>query len=527
LMALATQLLGGGHHTIFMLLCFAVCVVAVYLVTFEISSGSRRLAALAAWLVALNPAYVFFAKFPVTEITAAVMIALSFYFLLIGYRARSRHLMLLYGAVALLFMTGFCFTRMSFPEVAPFLLMLSAVLFFLPEVRLGQKLFVAAFVALSVGCYALSVIYYHAVMPELFWAIVNMTYLPSLRRGRWLIAVGAGSGLVVLAALAWTRTRARALSAVTMILRLGERTILTLPGLVLLVVALPSTIFLLRTGTFDAFVPEDPRPGLPMVRFHALYVLMALLSPFLFLLLLAGTKTAPGRNRARLLPSLFLVSVWPVYMTFASSIPYLYYYGRYLLPEVLPAAIIVAVLAVDASRLPRRAAMVLAMLGIVYSAYFSLVQLRHAEGEVGRPFHQIAAHLAPGDIVVVDGAPFDGGPRMQVVVPLRYALGLSTFILPPGSVESRLPILERLRTTARGQVYFMTYANVADTAEWLRSGLEKVEWIPFDATYLRMGDDTSRWRGWLLPYRITRGSGSPFALYKVPNRPMVPALPAK
>jgi hypothetical protein len=418
-------------------------------------------------------------------------------------------------------MTGFCFTRMSFPEVAPFLLVLSVILFFIPEVRLGQKLFVAAFVALSFCSYALSMIYYHAVMPELFWAIVNQAYLPSLRRGRWLIAIGAGGGLVVLAALAWRRTRAQTLSTVRMILRLGERTILTLPGLVLLLVALPSIIVLLRTGTLGHLTPGEQQPGLLAIRFHALYVLMAFLSPFLFVLLLAGTRPAPESDRSRLLPVLLLVSVWPIYLTYAPSVPYLYYYGRYQLPEVLPAAIIVAVLALDRGRLPRRVAALLVTLGLGYSAYFSLVQLNHAEGEAGRPFHQLAAHLAAGDILAVDGAAFEGGPRSQVVLPLRHALGVSTFILPPGSVESRLPVLERLRGTARGQVYFMTYANVADTAEWLRGGLEKVAWIPFDAAYLRMGDDTTRWRGWLLPYRITRGSGPPFALYKVPSRPTI------
>jgi hypothetical protein len=524
LMALATQLLGGGRHTIFMLLCFAACIVATYLLTFEISRGSRKLAALAAWLVALNPAYVFFAKFPVTEITAAAMIALSCYFLLVAYRARSRHAMLLHGSVAILFMMGFCFTRMSFPEVAPFLLVLSAVLFFIPGVRLVQKLFVAAFVALGFGCYALSMFYYHAVMPELFWAIVNTVYLPALQRGRWLIAVGAGGGLIVLAALAWPRTRARTLAAVTVILRFGERTILTLPGLVVLLVALPSIIFLVRTGTLDAFVSTAPRPGLAMIRFHAVYVLMAFMSPFLFVLLLAGTKPVPEADRGRLLPALLLVTVWPIYMTFASSLPYLYYYGRYLVLEVLPAAIIVAVLAFDSGRLPRRAAAVLVALGLGYSACFSLVQLDHAEGEAGRPFHQIAAHLAAGDILAVDGAEFTAGLRSQVVIPLRYALGISTFILPPGSMESRLPVFERLRGVAHGRVYFMTYERALDTGNWLRSGLEKIESIPFDRVYMRMDDDPSRWRGWILPYRVTRGSGSSLALYRLPHQPLLPAL---
>src|SRR5207247_1254721 len=139
------------------------------------------------------------------------MIVLAFYFLLIGYRATSRPAMLLNGFVALLFMSGFCFTRMSFPEIAPFMIVLSAVLFFVPDVRFGQKLFILSFVALSFVCYALSMIYYHAIMPGLFWGIVNTVYLPALMRGRWLIVAGGAGGVLVLAALAWTRTRARAL----------------------------------------------------------------------------------------------------------------------------------------------------------------------------------------------------------------------------------------------------------------------------------------------------------------------------
>jgi hypothetical protein len=524
LMAIATQVLGQGYHTAFMLLCFALSIIVIYLITFEITHGSRKLAGLAAWLVALNPAYVFFAKFPVTEITAATLAALFCYFLLIGFRARSGRTMLLNGFIAVLFMNAFCFTRMSFPEIAPFLMVLSAVLFFVPGVGLGRSLFVLSCVVLSFGCYALSMVYYHAVMPELFWSIVKLIYLPGLWRGRWLIAIGLGGGLIVLAALAWSRTRATALTAIAHVLRLGERIVLAYPGWLLLLLALPSIVFLVRTGTLEVFNPGEPRPGVAMIRFSAIYVLMLFVSPFVFLLLFAGMRPVAEGDRARLLPALVLVTVWPIYMTFASSVPYLYYYGRYLLPEVLPAAIVAAVLALDSSRLPKRLTVTLFAAALAYSGYFSLAQLRHAEGEVGRPFHQVAAHLAPGDVIVVDGAEFKEGTRSQLVIPLRYALGISTFILPPGTIETATPIFDRVRAVARGRVYFLTYSHARDLPTWLSAGFEKIEWIPFDAASLRMGDDTSRWRGWLLPYRITRGSGSPYALLRVPERISVPPL---
>jgi hypothetical protein len=520
LMALASQLLGKGYHTAFLPLCFLVNILVVYLLTFEISHGERRTAALAAWLVALNPAYVFFAKFPVTEITAAAMVAPSLYFLLLGYRAKSLRLMVLYGVTALLFMNGFCFTRMSFPEIAPFLLILATVLFFVPGVTRGQKIFVALFVVGAFACFALSGLYYRATMPGLFRAIVSQNYLPRLSRLAWPIAIGAGAGLAVLAALAWPATRARAYSIVMACLRFAERTVVASPGIVVLIVSVPSILYLTQTGKLTAFgfVPEGARPGLQMIRFQSAYVLMAFMSPFLFVLLLIGMKPLPQGARARLLPGLYLVAVWPVFMTFASSIPYLYYYGRYLVPNVLPAAIIAAALAVHSGRLPPLAARMLAALALASSAFFSLAQLELREGEFGRPFHQVADHLRPTDVLVIDGAQFSEGARSQFVIPLRYALGISTFIIPPGTMEERLPILERLRAVTPGQMYFLTLANAPAVPGLDRAGFEVVDRIPVDFVYQRIDQDPARLDGWLLPYRTTRLHVYDMILHKVPRQ---------
>jgi hypothetical protein len=529
LMALATQLIGKGYHTVLLLLCFVVNIVVVYLLTFELSGGRRGAAGLASWLVALNPAYVFFAKFPVTEITAAAMLAPSFYFLLLGYRARNLRLMALYGIAALLFMNAFCFTRMSFPEIAPFLLVLAAVLFFLPEVTPRQKVFVLLFVAGAFACFALSGLYYRAMIPALFRGIVSGTYLPALNRAKWLIAAGAVSGLAILAALAWPVTRARMHAFVIACIRIVERTIVAAPGFVILLVALPSIVLLVRSGTLDAFEyrPQGLRPGLQMIRFSAVYVLMAFMSPFLFVLLFAGMKTRPDCGRARLLPGLFLAAVWPVYMTFASSVPYLYYFGRYLVPSVLPAAIIVAVLALDTGRLPRLAARMLAALALIWSAAFSLAQLPHREGEVGRPFHQIADHLHPGDVLVIDGAQFVEGSRSQFVIPLRYALGISTFIIPPGSVEERLSVFERLRAVTSGRMYFLSLQNAAAAGDLQRAGFEVIDRIPFDLSWQRVDQDPMRLDAWLLPHRTMRFRVYDLILHRVPARFATAAAPAQ
>jgi hypothetical protein len=520
LMALATQLVGKGYHTVSMLLCFAVNIVVIYLLAFELSRGDRRIASLAAWLVALNPAYVFFAKFPVTEIAAAAMLAPSLYFLLLGYQAQDRLRMVLYGVTALLFMNGYCFTRISFPEIAPFLLILAAMLFFVRDVTRAQRAFVLLFVAGAFACFPLGLLYHHVMMPIVVHAMVALAYLPSLSRGTWLIATGAAAGLVVLVALAWPVTRARAHSLVVTALGLAQRTIIAAPGTVILVVSLPSMVHLVQSGTLDAFAyrPAGMRPGLEMIRFSAAYVLMAFMSPFLFVLLFTGMKPIPEAARTTLLPGLFIVAVWPVYMTFASSIPHLYYFGRYLLPSVLPAAIIAASLAVYSGRLPLMAGRMLAVLGLASSAFFSLAQLAHREGEVGRPFHQIAGHLHPGDVLVVDGAQVVEGLRSQLVIPLRYAIGIATFIMPPGSLEERLPIFERLRTVTPGRMYFLSLPDAAAAPGLQRAGFETIDKVSLDYSWLRSGSDPARIDAWLLPYRPLHFRGNDLILHKVPAR---------
>jgi hypothetical protein len=121
-----------------------------------------------------------------------------------------------------------------------------------------------------------------------------------------------------------------------------------------------------------------------------------------------------------------------------------------------------------------------------------------------------------------EGATLRGRARSQFVIPLRYALGISTFIIPPGTMEERLPIFDRLRSVTSGQMYFLSLGIVAAVPGLDRAGFEVVDRIPLDFVYQRIDQDPARLDGWLLPYRTTRLHVYDMILHKVP-RQAVPA----
>jgi hypothetical protein len=130
------------------------------------------------------------------------------------------------------------------------------------------------------------------------------------------------------------------------------------------------------------------------------------------------------------------------------------------------------------------------------------------------PLHQIASHIKPGDVLVVDGADFQEGVRAQIVVPLRYAFNLPTFILPPGAIDTRLPVFDRLRAVTRGSIYFLKYAH-RDPEMWKQNGFARVALVYLGESTMRAGLDPLRLDYWILPYKSVDDFAGPLALYKI------------
>jgi hypothetical protein len=501
MMALSAQLLGPGKHTVWLLVAFVVIIVALYTLTYELSAGDKRAASLAAALAAVNPAFVFFAKFPVSEMTAAALTLPAGYHLLQGYRSANDRSMIYHGFAAALLMTGFFFTRMSFPVLATFLLALVLIVFMLPTSQ-RQKIFLGAAIGVFFALYATSLLFYYIKQPILFRDVIEQSYLPALWQGRWLLVGAAAAGVAVLIALAVPTSRIRFLPMMRAAIEVGARRVLPFPALLMAVLSVPSLYVLLHNGSLGPFGDSPLPPGLALLRLHPLYVFTLFVSPFLLLLLIA--RRAPqveGRDVAETLPALFLVVCWPVTLTFAGVIPYLYYYGRYLF-EVLPVAIIAIALAARSSWLPNGLVRVLVSLGVAWMLAFSLVQLNLAEGEAERPFHRIAERMKPGDVLAIDGGEITEAIRSYFLIPLRYAFGLPTFIIPPGSEAETHRIIDRLRAATAGSLYVLSQTELATTPAGAARGVHTVDHVQPSIEMLRV-DENSR-RAWLLPFRVSR-----------------------
>lgn len=279
------------------------------------------------------------------------------------------------------------------------------------------------------------------------------------------------------------------------------------------IVATPGLYKLVSTGELDVgsfhALGGSVQPGFSSLPHNPFYVLILFTSPFLalFLCCIDCTKKQAGYGAA-LLPSLFLIVCWPVVLTFTTTVPYLYYYGRYLIIEILPVSIIAIALSARAAAFAPLVARTLLGFGIMWCAGFSLAQLDFAQGESGSPFHRIADRMKPGDILIVDGPSVSGS---VFVIPLRYALGVPSFILPPTDECRRSHLVAQLRSITDGVLYVLS-----DKPLFTLAGVTEqptlVDSIPYGSNRLWAGNRVSQW---LLPFRNRYSVDFKATLFKV------------
>ncbi|WP_146617719.1 hypothetical protein [Rhodoplanes serenus] len=512
-MALARKLFGPGTHTAWLLAAFGVVILALYILTYEISDGDKGAASLAAILAAVNPAFVFFAKLPVTEMTAAAFTLPAGYHLLKGFRAESASVRVFHGVVCALLMFGFFLTRMSFPIIGTFLIVLAVLVFLQPDVSMRQKRYLSAMIFVVFLLFFSSLLIYRFRQPSLFSLIIELHYIPAVRSKIWLLGAGLGLGALWLAAWLNAGFRPKLAALSKSFMKYGTVYILKRPLVTMAIVATPGLYKLVSTGELDVgsfhALGGSVQPGFSSLPHNPFYVLILFTSPFLalFLCCIDCTKKQAGYGAA-LLPSLFLIVCWPVVLTFTTTVPYLYYYGRYLIIEILPVSIIAIALSARAAAFAPLVARTLLGFGIMWCAGFSLAQLDFAQGESGSPFHRIADRMKPGDILIVDGPSVSGS---VFVIPLRYALGVPSFILPPTDECRRSHLVAQLRSITDGVLYVLS-----DKPLFTLAGVTEqptlVDSIPYGSNRLWAGNRVSQW---LLPFRNRYSVDFKATLFKV------------
>lgn len=436
-MAIGEALVEGyGRHLA--LLGFALLGVAgAYHLAVELD-GRPAVVRLFAALVALNPALVFFAKLPVSE-TAAMALALNGFAFLVRYLRGRRTSMIPPLLVSGVSFAALAFVRWQALNYLP-AVVLGLVLCLFPIWSQVTRRRVATSACVVGGTFVVSLGYYAWRQPALFRELASA-----------VVDEVSGAALLLGAVSLITITvflirRVAVGPSMTWSERLGGTLVNAAPWLVLaaLALSLPSIVELYQTGTMYPWGYAAPDGDPLLFRFHSVYRLALFLSPVGFLALLAGPRIL-RRDACTSAVCIGFAMLWTVALL-RPYVPYLYYYGRYLVVDVLPLALLlVAKAAGDLDgRGMRRVAATVVCLTLAWSVLFSVVQLGHDEGDQVGDLEEVASLLADGDVVLMPDV------DQRLVVPLRARYEASVFVLR--GVDEPISTVDTLRdfASARG-----------------------------------------------------------------------------
>lgn len=417
-----------------------------YFLAIEVD-GRKKVAYLFTGFLAVNPALVFFAKFPVAETLAMAFMINGFLFVARylngGRTTRFRPLLL----------ASLCFLSLSFVrwQVLLYLpaIFLVVVLCLVPVLLPATRRRLSHVVCVVLGSFGISLCYYAWRQPilaeNLGTAVAAEVLQPVLLAVAFVLLT-----MFLFGIWRWQRKVPERMSYE--IARLKAALTRYAPFFLLLAFGLSiwSTVTLYHGGVLypwgDSVTSGDPL----IFRYHAMYRLMLFLSPFGFLAILAAPYLLRRTVRSGLLCGLFTI-LWVVALI-RPYVPYLYYYGRYLVVDLLPLALLLVAMSI--AGLKDRGFPILARFAVAgvlgWSLFFSFVQIGHTEGEPNQAFEHILENVDDEDILVL--------PELdqRLVVPLRVTYQSSVFVLD-GLVEpvSAIEELRELAEARRGRLVFL------------------------------------------------------------------------
>ena len=404
-------------------------VIAAYLLAVRISSSSRAGLA-AAFLLSTNAAHSYIGTFPVSEAVA------GFFFL---------------SALAMLSTSWF------YTSIIPFLaLFLTRITGFVTAPLLLISL---AWIVVKRGDVramwaGLGILAAYAT--SFFWGLhYSSTYSRDIYRGKFGIPTAVleeADLFFIVAGVAWTAAGFLALRYHHLLKPIGKvcfryRNQITITLIALVLAAVASRGYLLAfTDHYAQHRWFGTRwnmadRGFISVRYLSLYTLLLMLSPlglvaFIFGLAQVGQRAC---QRASLAPIAVCTLGFFAALTIKQlTTPYLYYFGRYLVSELLPLAIICGAVAADSigKHRPRfRCAVVslycLGVFALLYPGLTARLKVRE-----GRQFYEAMScidQLTPGrSIILIDKTDFAEAP---IVTALRFSFGKPTFALRPSHFE--------------------------------------------------------------------------------------------
>lgn len=417
LMAIHSWTFGGLGHG-YMFIIGMIGVLAAWHLGRELDPHGHT-AGIFALVLATNPAMVFFAKFPVSESTAFTFVVLGSLYLLRMIRAVTTRERVYTAFMCLLSFNCLFYVRWQFLLYVPFFLVIAVSSWFLTTPMRTRRIITGMTFALF-ALFGSSMMFYRTKQRAMYQPIID-SLADTLPSRSVFVAVGAAATALLLISMLRPVRVAVAGQSAWNIVRRGVPLLLPL----VLLLSIPSILDLYRGIPMKPWGYEPPgRADAFSVRLHALFRLLQFAGPMFVVAVGAAVSFRKWQPKA-VAVFVFVATCWVGVLT-RPYVPYLYYYGRYLVVDLLPGILLLGSMGIAAmmkSRLRIGAAVLLAS-AVLYGVIFSYPLLGKHEGENKDFFPGLASKVREEDIVIVSSA------SQQLMVPLRGVYGIDSLAIP-------------------------------------------------------------------------------------------------
>ncbi len=402
-------------------------ILGFYCLSLELSNN-RTVAFLTAFFIAINPLHAFFSKFPVSEVPALAFSSFGFYYMARMWNSLKKSETVngqSWKMYCLSLGCFFCFflTRISgFMYIPLFLSLCLGSLIYLSDKR--ERRFLSSFFIILMLLYLLSVCYgLYTSFPYSMKIYAKTIGKLGHQYGIGVLSALIAISISILALAQACRFNEKFISFLKKTIGFGIDKI----PIILFVILAIGLLKLLLLGYTDYYIGNgwlNNRWGivhkeLSSLGHGSIVVAVKYISPFLFCIFLVFiydlNKTFFGR-----IILLFLAGFWFYIAFLLWTIPYEFYYARYLLSEIVPYTILAALLGVATVHQNRFKGFLIAVM-LLSSGYFLYSTSLQLGYDVSRnpknALDSIAEQIAGDDLLLITGNLIHVN---QVVAPMRF-----------------------------------------------------------------------------------------------------------
>lgn len=427
-LAIFGKLFGSDNRGYALLFFSILTIIAFYLLAYELSGNKKFPAFLTSLFLAVNPLLAFVAKMPFSEITSLAFTSLAIYYFIRFIKADNEHSE---GAADLilsfLLLNCFFYTRMSALMYIPYLFFVTWIsVLYLPDKLKLKHLLIFTF--LTSLFYIISLLFYSNFIPPLYTTWLN-GYIVSLLGNNWQVKVIGGlTAFVIILIISNYISKYEGLKRY---LKQAFDYLLTGIFLTILGLAIYKFYKLGFTANWINACFGFGNNGIRDIRVTAIYNIFLYLSPLgfiVFMILMFYFKRMPDHVIKFI--ALFTLLFWFFIIYFIKTIPYQYYYARYLSTEVIPFSLLLIALFLTAVISQTKHSSIklvnyIVIAGIaLYFTLFSVFQLQGVEGAKADSFKHLRKQVQENDLLFFHEPYYF--TYAYIGTPLKYYYNLNT-----------------------------------------------------------------------------------------------------